>query len=537
MKTTVAVVAIALSLCGLFPFVTVALPVAGDGQNESVATNTELQTTTVLPVDTTTESVSQTAVEAVESTTENADQTTAAVPSDTTTDIVNETTTEPAETTTEPAETTTEDVVQTTTEPLELATSEATTAVNNTLPAEVVKDKLSEQIRKILKHYQHPDPVGFPGAPIPDPLSIPPMNKDFGVAFMTFKNMTVHGLSKFKVENVNADLKNMRVYVLLKIRRMYVLGNYTLRSWLSRPASGPFNVTLIEVEAAAEAALEPDADGNLQATETEMDMQFKDCELDFKNLGFAASMMQGIISSMGSVLFEGIKPFIISEVNTNLRADVNAQVKAITSKLPKMTVPVPDLAVAEGRKYVQRMGFDPYHVADRHIDEGPLNFTITELTVSGLSSFHRVGDIGLQIRGPVLQMAVHVITGAINGSLRWSYRLGLSKTFSRTGVSNFTVDHIQVRALVNQTLDIRNKPVLEKLDIEVGKIEVQMDRKEPLDYVIEIAVNSLPSLLRHIIVDALEEPIKAKAQTILDDVQVEKMVEDRLPELDRMVGD
>ncbi|XP_001945904.1 uncharacterized protein LOC100166777 isoform X1 [Acyrthosiphon pisum] len=542
MKTTVAVVAIALSLCGLFPFVTVALPVPGDGQNESVAAATELQTTTVLPVDTTTESVSPTAT----------------VPTDTTTEIVNETTAEPLETTTnDVVPTTTEDVVPTTTEEvvptttedvvptnnddvvptLELATSEATTAVNNTLPVEVVKDKLSEQIRKILKHYQHPDPVGFPGAPIPDPLSIPPMNKDFGVAFMTFKNMTVHGLSKFKVENVNTDLKNMRVYVLLKIKRMYVLGNYTLRSWLSRPASGPFNVTLIDVEAAAEAALEPDADGNLQATDTEMDMQFKDCELDFKNLGFAASMMQGVISSMGSVLFEGIKPFIINEVNTNLRADVNAQVKAITSKLPKMTVPVPDLAVAEGRKYVQRMGYDPYHVADRHIDEGPLNFTITELTVSGLSSFHRVGDIGLQIRGPVLQMSVHVITGAVNGSLRWSYRLGLSKTFSRTGVSNFTVDHIQVRAVVNQTLDIRNKPVLDKLDIEVGKIEVQMDRKEPLDYVIEIAVNSLPSLLRHIIVDALEEPIKAKAQTILDDVQVEKMVEDRLPELDRMVGD
>jgi len=202
-----------------------------------------------------------------------------------------------------------------------------------------------------------------------------------------------------------------------------------------------------------------------------------------------------------------------------------------------MTVPVPDMAVAEGRSYVRRMGFDPYHIADRHINEGPLNFTITELTVAGLSNFQRVGDIGLQVRGPVLQLAVHVITGSVNGSLRWNYQLGLTKTFGRTGVSNFTVDHIQVRALVNQTLDIRNKPVLEKLDIEVGKIEVQMDRKEPLDYVIEIAINSLPSLLRHIIVDALEEPIKMKVQTILDDVKIEKLVEDRLPELDRLAGD
>ncbi|KAF0705458.1 Uncharacterized protein FWK35_00038500 [Aphis craccivora] len=240
---------------------------------------------------------------------------------------------------------------------------------------------------------------------------------------------------------------------------------------------------------------------------------------------------------MGPLLFEGIKPFIINEMNTNLRSNFNAQVKVITSKLPKLTMPVADMAVAEGRAYVRRMGVDPYHIADRHINEGPLNFTITELTIGGLSNFQRVGDIGLQVHGPVLQLAVHVITGSVNGSLRWSYQLDLFETFGRTGVSNFTVDHIKVHALVNQTLDIRNKPVLEKLDIEVGKIEVQMDRKEPLDFVIEIAVNSLLSLLRHIIIDALEEPIKMKVQTILDAVKVDKLVEDRLRDLDRLAGD
>lgn len=228
------------------------MPIAEDGQNESVATSYELQPTaeplesttedivqtTIPPIDTTTEISLSTSDEPIESKTKNAVQTTAGL-TDTTTEIVYETTTERAEsstenavqtttelpdtttgivneTSTESAESTTESVVQTTSEPLELTTSgaegsEATTLVNNTMPAEVVKDKLSEQIRKILKHYQRPDPVGFPGAPIPDPLSIPPMNKDFGMAYMTFKNMTVHGLSKFKVENVNTDLKNMRV--------------------------------------------------------------------------------------------------------------------------------------------------------------------------------------------------------------------------------------------------------------------------------------------------------------------------------------
>lgn len=359
------------------------------------------------------------------------------------------------------------------------------------------------------------------------------------------------------------------MYVLLKIQRMYVYGNYTLKSWFGRPAAGPFNVTLLDVEAEAAAALEPDKQGNLQgkaivapepdkqsnlqaesimggrsdeqgnlqAAEMEMDMRFKDCELDFKNLGFTASLFQGIISSVGSVMFDGIKPFIINEVNTNLRTDVNAQVRAITSKLPKMKAPVPDLAIAESRSYVRRMGLDPYRVAGRYVKEGPLNFTVHELTIAGLSNFRRVGDIGLQVNGPVVQITVHVITGAISGTLRWKYQLGLIRSFERSGVSNFTVDHVQVRAVVNQSLDIRNKPTLDQLDIEVGKTAVQMDRQEPMDYVIEIAVNSLPTLLRHVIVDVLEEPIKMKVQTLLDEVQVEKLVEDRLPELDKLTGE
>jgi len=207
-------------------FISVALPVAVDEQNESVTTTFEVSTT-VQPLEPTTEKVIQTTAEPVVETTEYVETTTTPIP-DTTIEIELQTTTEPVVSTTEYVEitaepitdTTTENVVETTTEPLEVTTTSTeisiptttvTESANNTMPVEVVKDKLSEQIRKILKHYQRPDPVGFPGAPIPDPLSIPPMNKDFGMAFMTFKNMTVHGLSKFKVEQVNTDLKNMRV--------------------------------------------------------------------------------------------------------------------------------------------------------------------------------------------------------------------------------------------------------------------------------------------------------------------------------------
>lgn len=322
--------------------------------------------------------------------------------------------------------------------------------------------------------------------------------------------------------------------MLLKMQRLYVFGNYTLEQMFSRRRSGPFNVTLMDVDTEAIARLEPDDRGQLQAAETDMDMRFADCVLDFKNLGLAASLFQGVISTMGSTLFEGIKPFIIAEVKDNMMADVNAQIRSITGKMPKTKVPIADLAVAEGRAYVRRMGYDPYRLADRQIKQGPLTLRITELTVSGLSSFQRLGDIGVQVRSSVLQLSLHVVTDRVTGSLRWQYQMELIKTYGRSGVTNFTVDHVQVRAVVNQTLDIRNKPVLDRLDMEVGKVTVTMDRQEPLDYVVELAVNQLPSLLRHIIVDALEEPVKGKVQELLDEVQVEKLVEERLPELDRM---
>lgn len=100
------------------------------------------------------------------------------------------------------------DVVEATTE-TQNSTQEITTF--NVTKVEVIKDKLSEQIRKILKHYQQPEPVGFPGAPIPDPLSLPDLKKSVGILDMVMNNITVHGLSKFEVDQINVDLKNMTV--------------------------------------------------------------------------------------------------------------------------------------------------------------------------------------------------------------------------------------------------------------------------------------------------------------------------------------
>lgn len=106
--------------------------------------------------------------------------------------------------------------------------------------------------------------------------------------------------------------------------------------------------------------------------------------------------------------------------------------------------------------------------------------------------------------------------------------------FARAGWSNFTVNYIQTKFYVTQSLDITEHPQLRQLDINVGKIILDVSGLGKLDIIAETLVNTLPDLLRHIIVDAIEIPIKIKAQEILDRVNVQELLDKTLPELDRI---
>lgn len=70
---------------------------------------------------------------------------------------------------------------------------------------------MADQILKILDHYKQEDPVGIPGAQIPDPMPIPDMKQTFTVAVMNFKNMNVLGLSKFRIVHVKSEIASMEV--------------------------------------------------------------------------------------------------------------------------------------------------------------------------------------------------------------------------------------------------------------------------------------------------------------------------------------
>lgn len=392
------------------------------------------------------------------------------------------------------------------------------------------EQKLSDQVRLILNHYKEDDPVGLPGAPISDPMPIPDMKHSFTYATMHFKSAHVHGLSRFRIQHIKSNLAAMQVSVGLRIEKLEVLGNYTMSSWFSR-SSGPFNVTLSNVYIEGLAKLEVERGGQLQAQNIDMDITFQDIAMNFQNLGFLGNLFQGIINSVGTFLFDSIKPFILSEVNTNVRGDVNKHIRALPQRFPNSISPL-DMALAEGRRHVREKGYDPHHFPDYNYTVGIFRVDLTHSWVSGISSFYRVGNISVTMEENIVYVGVHVGTQRLEGRTLWEVNVG--GLLSRAGSATFTVEYIHTKTEISQPLDTRKRPVLRDLDIDVGNIQVRMDGAGTLDYVIEFVVNVLPNLLRYQIVNAVEGPIKLRVQDVMDSIDIEKMIQEKLPELDKI---
>lgn len=95
-------------------------------------------------------------------------------------------------------------------------------------------DKLSHQVRIILKHFQGPEPIGIPGQTIlTEPLHAPDTNASLVLATGNFHNITVWGLSNFTINVLNTKLDDMEVseeyYDLLSLEIKWVGTNSDLQ--------------------------------------------------------------------------------------------------------------------------------------------------------------------------------------------------------------------------------------------------------------------------------------------------------------------
>lgn len=86
----------------------------------------------------------------------------------------------------------------------------------------VTENRLAAQLFAVLEHYKQEDPLGFPGAPIPDPMDVPDMKKSLGMANLNMMKVKAYGLSKFRIANINADLNAMKVSQATRVELFFM---------------------------------------------------------------------------------------------------------------------------------------------------------------------------------------------------------------------------------------------------------------------------------------------------------------------------
>ncbi|XP_017025913.1 uncharacterized protein [Drosophila kikkawai] len=386
---------------------------------------------------------------------------------------------------------------------------------------EASKVRIAAQVEAMLEHFQQEDPTGLPGVPIPDPMEVPDVKKSLGMGTLVMKEVKAHGLSKFRIDKLNLDLKELRINGGLQLDEMLCKGNYELASFFSK-TKGPFTVLLRNVYAEATAFLAVERDGHLNTDRVKIDITFANMAMDFQNLGFLGSVFQSVVNSAPNLVFDAMKPFMLQEAEKKMRLEIANMIQTSLGdrKLPNSITPL-DSAIAMGRKIVRQKGYDPYHLPDMNRTMGVFSVQLAHTWINGVSSFYRVGNITAGMANKTVSVLLQLGTQQITGAGQWEVGLGM---MTRVGQVQFTVQQIRATIGLSQSMDTRKRAQVTDLQFDMGNIQVRCDGAGTLDYIMEFLVNVIPNLLRYQIMDAIENPIKQRVQEKFNAIDVEQVI-------------
>lgn len=239
-------------------------------------------------------------------------------------------------------------------------------------------------------------------------------------------------------------------------------------------------------------------------------------------------MQQSVLNGAGQVMLLALKPYILNQIDERITREVNTLLRD-TPRIPSFSEMSPiDLAIVEGRKLISRY-YEPFEIQKVFDHDSEfLAVRVGPVRVRGLSHFSRVGTVTVKMVNSTLQIGLRVVTGRLFGRCFFFYDFGKVND-ARNGTADFTVERLQFEAKINQSANLSKKPILDDLQLETGKIAVRLDGAGKLDYFVQLGMEFLPQMLRYIIIDNLEEPIKQKIQTeVLDKLDVNQIVQDQL---------
>ncbi|XP_061382773.1 uncharacterized protein LOC116769931 [Danaus plexippus] len=395
------------------------------------------------------------------------------------------------------------------------------------------EQKMSEYILKVIEHYKQPNPEGLPGVGS-QPYSVPDSRKSVGLfSSIDFIDTEVYGINKFRVIYVNLDIENMEGRAALEIDNLHIRGRYALNAFLNSNYGG-FTANITGIKITALTTLGVERDGKLRAHDITMDVNFNNIAVNFENSGLLVGLLQGLFNSIGTILFESIKPNLLKEAYTNMRTEINKKIDQVVGDIefPNTITPL-DMVIVDARNKIRDVKMDPLRIDDYNTSAGWVNINLKNTWLYGLSTINRVGNVSLKVENKTVVADFSIGTEEMLGSTDWEIS-GCRGLISSFGTSSFSVKHIRGHFILVQPLDTRKRMMLKTLELDVGNVQLRFDGAGTLDYLFEFSTNILPNVLRYQIVDAIQNPLKWKLQSELDQIDIEEAIKNELPRIDKL---
>lgn len=184
------------------------------------------------------------------------------------------------------------------------------------------------------------------------------------------------------------------------------------------------------------------------------------------------SIFQSIVNSAPNLVFDAIKPFMLKEAYTKMRHEIDTNIEKASGdhSFPNSISPL-DMAIAEARKKVRQMGFDPLKMKGYNHSVGIFAVEMTNTWITGISSFYRVGDIVVGVENNTVMIRMEIGTQRIMGASQWELIIS-NRMITRAGQVQFTVQHVKAEFEICQPLDTRKRPKINDLQLELGNIQV-----------------------------------------------------------------
>lgn len=118
----------------------------------------------------------------------------------------------------------------------------------------------------------------------------------------------------------------------------------------------------------------------------------------FDDLGLMGSLFQSVINNAPNMVFDTMKPHMLKEAYLNFRTEIDSKIEEMmgNSTLPNSISPL-DMAIAEARKKVREMGYDPFIIRNYNHSIGLFSIQLKNTMINGASNFYRNGDIFMNL--------------------------------------------------------------------------------------------------------------------------------------------